>query len=311
MDYIIGSFNIRDFNFSNQSSDGEKISRDFNKIAQIIREEDFAVVGIQEVNADLPVKYLTHILNMEKDYMHEWAYVYSGQASRKVSDPEGYAFIWNTKRLRLLDVPRNNNPRFYENAGGITLLRPPYYVRFTARGLIGGSNFELRLLNVHIRDAMSKVDRRKEFDILVKQVLPRCCDHTEISVGGEMMPAYTFMLGDYNLRLNKGFNAQIEIESITATNYTGKRRYYKSVQEEPTSLRLANEQQDINSCYANNYDHFTFEYSLISKLRIQEYRIEALGKYFAEEKEPARMLQMYRAKVSDHVPVKMDMSLKK
>lgn len=311
MDYVIGSFNIRDFNFSNQSSDGERISRDFAKIAQIIEEEDFAVVGIQEVNAELPVKHLTYILNMRKDYMHEWAYVYSGQASREVSDPEGYAFIWNTKRLRLLDVPRNNNPRFYENAGGVTLLRPPYYARFTARGLIGGSNFEIRLLNVHIRDAISEVDRIKEFDILVKQVLPRCCDHTELSTDGEYMPAYTFMLGDYNLRLDKGPNAQIKIESITDTNYTGKRRYYKSVQEEPTSLRLADKQQDIRACYANNYDHFTFEYDLISKLKIQEHRVEALGKYFAQEKEPAQMLKMYRAKVSDHVPIRADISLKK
>ena len=50
MDYVIGSFNIRDFNYSNQSLDGEKIARDFEKIAQIINKEDFAVVGIQEVN---------------------------------------------------------------------------------------------------------------------------------------------------------------------------------------------------------------------------------------------------------------------
>lgn len=311
MDYVIGSFNIRDFNFSNQSSDGEKISRDFEKIAEIIQKEDFSVVGIQEVNAELPVKHLTRILNMKKNIMQEWKYVYSGQASREVSDPEGYAFIWNVKKLRLLNVPRNNNPRFYENAGGVTLLRPPYYARFTARGLNGGTNFELRLLNVHIRDAISEVNRIKEFDILVKQILPRCCDHIEMSIENEIMPAYTFMLGDYNLRLDKGPTAQIKIESITDTNYTGKRRYYKSVQEEPTSLRQVNGQQSIGECYASNYDHFTYEYELIAKLRLQVQRVEALGKYYSKEKEPSQMLRSYRTRISDHVPIKMSMGLKK
>ena len=311
MDYVIGSFNIRDFNYSNQSLDGEKIARDFEKIAQIINKEDFAVVGIQEVNAESPVRHLTHILNMNKSIMQEWEYVYSGQASKEVSDPEGYAFIWNAKKLRLLNVPRNNNPRFYENAGGVTLLRPPYYARFTARGLIGGTNFELRLLNVHIRDAISEIDRIKEFDILVKQVLPRCCDHTEMSIDNEVMPANTFMLGDYNLRLDKGPRAQIRIESITDTNYTGKRRYYKSVQEEPTSLRQVAEQQCIGDCYANNYDHFTYEYDLIKKLTLHEERVEALGAYFSSEKEPSKMLQSYRTKISDHVPIKMNVGLKK
>ena len=36
MEYVIGSFNIRDFNYSNQTAAGEKIARDFDKIAQII-----------------------------------------------------------------------------------------------------------------------------------------------------------------------------------------------------------------------------------------------------------------------------------
>ena len=40
MSYIIGSFNIRDFNFSKRSKDGnEEQERDFNKIAEIIRKD--------------------------------------------------------------------------------------------------------------------------------------------------------------------------------------------------------------------------------------------------------------------------------
>ena len=39
MSYHIGSFNIRDFNFANESKDGEKQKRDLQKIAKIIFEE--------------------------------------------------------------------------------------------------------------------------------------------------------------------------------------------------------------------------------------------------------------------------------
>ena len=308
MDYKIGSFNIRDFNLSNQSSDGEKILRDFNKIAEIIRNEDYAVVGIQEVNAELPIKHLTNnILN--KNRIHEWDYCYSGQASRRSSDSEGYAFIWNTKKLRLMQCARSKNPRLYENAGSVTLLRPPYYARFTARGLKGGTNFELRLLNVHIC-AINEADKLREFEVLVKQVLPRCCDHIEVSNDNEIMPSYTFMLGDYNLRLDKGPRAQIKIESITPTNYTGKKRFFKSIQEEPTTLRKVNNQQSIAECYANNYDHFTYEYELASKLKLQESRVEALGKYFFDKGEPLKMLEAYREKISDHVPINLSINLK-
>ena len=43
MSYIIGSYNLRDFNFSNKSTDesNEELKRDFNKIAKIIIEEKF------------------------------------------------------------------------------------------------------------------------------------------------------------------------------------------------------------------------------------------------------------------------------
>ena len=41
MSYLIGSFNIRDFNLSNKSSDGEDVKRDFGKIAEIIIKENF------------------------------------------------------------------------------------------------------------------------------------------------------------------------------------------------------------------------------------------------------------------------------
>lgn len=309
MSYHIGSFNLRDFNYANQAKDGEQIKRDFYKIAEIIRNEEFDVVAVQEVNAESPLKHLCDILNRCRIGMNTYQYVYGADMKTKSKDPERYGFIWNSKRLRLLEIPNKKNPTYYQYAGGDSVLRPPYYARFTARGMLGGSNFELRLVNVHLRYGDNPQMRNREYDILVKQVLPRICDHSELSVDMEVMPAYTILLGDYNLSLNGG--SGFKVDSITTTNYTGRNRYFKTVQEQKTTLKQAKGQQSIEDCYANNYDHFTYEMDLAEKLKFTEAgRVEALTKYCSEEKEVADMLRGYREKVSDHVPIKLKMDLK-
>lgn len=311
MSYLIGSFNIRDFNLSNSSTDGDRIERDFEKIAAIIIGEKFDIVAIQEVNAEIAIRHLTEVLNRKRNFLYEWDYDFSGKAATTINDPEGYGFIWNKKRFRLLDIPRKNNPTYYNSAGGKDVLRPPYYGRFTARGMRGGSNFELRLVNVHIRDTKKEADRIAEFDVLVRKVLPRICELQELPDNGEMMPAYTFLAGDYNLRLDKGERANIRIDSITPTNYTGRKKFFKTVQEQKTSLRVnVDEQGTIDDCYANNYDHFTYDMELIRKMNLSPSRVEALGKYFSKE-DTKDKLHLYRKRVSDHVPIVMNINLKK
>lgn len=310
MSYHIGSFNVRDLNYANRSSEGEELKRDFEKIAEIIVKEDFDVVALQELNSESALRYLTQKCNMHKNLLREYAYDFGANMPTSLRDPERYGFIWNSKRLRLVNVPGKNNPKYYVCAGGKNVIRPPYYARFTARGMSGGTNFEIRLLNTHIRDAISEKDRIEEFNILVQQVLPRICDHRELSVEGEMMPAYTFLLGDYNLCLNKGFRSIFRIDTITPTSFTGRHREFVTVQDQATSLKMPKEQTVIEECYANNYDHFTYESVLREKLMLQSGRVEALTGYFSEERDALSKLQSYRKKVSDHVPVKLDMELK-
>lgn len=171
MSYIIGSYNLRDFNFSNKSTDGsnEELKRDFTKIAKIIIEEKFDVLALQEINAPLPLNYLTSVLNNNKNHIREYECVFgtdmpTGNFSK---DPERYGFIWNKKRLRLLKTARGSNPGYYQNAGALELIRPPYYARFTARGMLGGANFELRLVNTHIKDSPQEALRIAEFNVLI------------------------------------------------------------------------------------------------------------------------------------------------
>lgn len=316
LSYYIGSFNLRDFNFSNTSSDGsqEKLKRNFEKIAKIIIDEKFDVVALQEVNAPLPLEYLTRILNTHKTPVREYDFRFGSDLPHKkcTSDPERYGFIWNTKRLRLIKPRRGSNPGYYENAGALGLIRPPYYGRFTARGMLGGSNLEFRIINTHIHYGSGKEDRMRELGVLVKQILPRICDHQEISEDGETMPAYTFLMGDYNLELNQGVGerAIYRIETITTTNYTGKNREYRTVQNKATSLKLPNNQTSIEDCYASNYDHFTYEVDLDTKLVLVPQRIETLSKYYSSAGEPADKLRKYRSEVSDHVPIKMTVDFK-
>lgn len=310
---VIGSFNIRDLNFSDENKDGEIQKRDFSLIADMIIKEKFDIVAIQEVNAPMALERIVFFLNKKKNFLHEWDCDASGKAATTNNDPEGYGFIWNKKRIRLMQIPRKNNPSFYICASGKSVIRPPYYGRFTTRGLPGGTNCEIRLVNTHIHDASREKDRIEEFDILVKQVLPRICDHNELPMFNEVMPAYTFLLGDYNLRLDKGERAEIRIESITPTMYTRRKRYFKTVQEEKTSLKTVKTVEEnlaLVDCYKSNYDHFTYELDLIRKLKLHEERVEALGKYFGKEKSAQEILRLYREKVSDHVPIKMTLDLK-
>lgn len=312
MSYYIGSFNLRDFNFSNQSTDNssEELKRNFDMIAKIIIKENFDVVALQEINAELPLKYLTQILNKHKSLLREYDFRFGAEMPTHNNDPERYGFIWNTKRLRLIKPHRGTNPGYYENAGVLGLIRPPYYARFTNRGMLGGTNLELRLVNTHIRDATREEERIEEFNILVKQALPRICDHQEITEDGEIIHPYTFLLGDYNLALNKSERAIYKIETITTTNYTGKKRGFKTVQEEATSLRIPKDQTNIEECYANNYDHFTYEIDLDRKLVLKPQRIEPLNKYYSKIGEAADKLKAYRTEVSDHVPIGLRIDLK-
>ena len=315
MSYVIGSFNLRDFNFANESTDGtsEKLKRNFEKIANIIIKEKFDVVALQEINAPLPLEYLTQIINRHKNLFREYAFCFGANMPNRTTsrDPERYGFIWNTKRLRLINPRRGTNPGYYENAGALGLIRPPYYARFTARGMLGGTNFELRIVNTHIKDASREEDRIKEFNVLVKQVLPRICDHQEVSEDGEFMPSYTFLMGDYNLALNKSERSIYKIETVTTTNYTGRKREYRTVQEEKTTLKQPNNQNSIEACYANNYDHFTYETDLERKLILVPQRIETLDKYYKSAGSPEEKLKEYRAEVSDHVPIRLTVDFKR
>ena len=310
--YIIGSFNLRDFNFSNKTNEGEDIKRDFGKIAEIIAMENFDVIALQEVNSREAVGYLVSELNKKyKSSDKEYDFKVGEDMPRPSGskDIEQLGFIWNTKRLRLSKVKNNYNPRYYQSNVTSKMLRAPYYGRFTGRGMLGGSNFELRLINVHLFFGSTRAEdmkkRKDEFIAMVNDIMPRIIDHQDITEDGEFLQPYTFLMGDYNLEIQHIYKIE------TVLKFRGKRREINTVQEEKSSLKTAVDQSFIEECYSSNYDHFTYENELDSKLILIPQRIEALSKYFQDKITPVDKLSSYREKVSDHAPVKLTVDFNK
>lgn len=290
MTYTLGSFNIKQFNLQFNSHR----SLDFRKLAEIISSEKFDVVALQEVYSELAVKHLVNTLN---NFGYEkWDYCLP---PNYIGHPE-YAFIWQKTRLCLLD--KENNPTLLnsyhsDKPGQTKLSYPPLAARFTPQGLIGGSNFEIRLINTHLSPRTSKgfSHTQDEFRTLAQQIYRLYSSKRD----GSNLPAYTIILGDYNLCI---LDWPYVDESIFVTDG----RILKTVQTEKTSLKQNSPDTPIsdNDYYANNYDHFSYEISLLDKLKLQDSRVPALRKYYEND------LAAYRKEISDHVPIKLILDLK-
>ena len=152
MIYRIGSFNVRNLNYP-VSKDGK---RSFDTIATIIKNENFDVIALQEVLSDKVWEQLKMYLGTDWQFSWERPPQYFGEA-KSDSRGEGYAYIWNTKKLDLIEIDVDGHtrkflPRIWKQyrAQGQKLIREPYYARFTPKGKVGGCFCEIRLINTHI-----------------------------------------------------------------------------------------------------------------------------------------------------------------
>lgn len=320
MSYIIGSFNVQKF----------KNGKDLDKIAEIILSEKIDVVGIQEVFSEMAVRLLVDSLK-RRSVGQVWNYSVS---TRPGGDKgEYYAYIWNERRLSLVSIPNKENPVVVERFSiknvprQKRLVRNPYFARFTAANHRGGSNFEIRLVNTHIRFGKGAKDaacianekqmRINEFNLLIQDILPYCGDIRS----GNFMPAYTFLLGDYNLCLEDGKFGAYKISEITygRPKLSGTKSY-RTVQKLPTSLKRPTEDTTLSDdeeeneaenmtesddFYSQNYDHFSYDLDLDNKLTICPDRVEAVDLAYADIEDKQERLSNYRKKISDHVPVKI------
>lgn len=337
MGYKIGSFNLRNLGLIVMSSKNE---RDLKKIAEIIRKEEFDVVALQEVlsegKAFVSPYYAKKSILMElgPNWDFQWADTESDLDTRH----EGYAFLWNTRTLRLATTKLMDNTTrtFYPRICKLNkeyISRRPYYARFTPEGTpAGGPSMELRLLCIHAyygKDtAMDRAIRQKELDVLMTDVYPQVADR----VYKGNMTHYTILMGDYNVELwrswkdeaRKKENAERRIQGkapipkpaslmadendIVESTRWGERKI-KTVQYEFTTLKSFDKDGQMSPGvegrgYAHDYDHFSFEERQFEGVKMKVKRVDAVRKYCAYD------FEKYLKTVSDHIPVMMEIELK-
>ncbi len=339
MSYRIGSFNLRNLGLS---ALGEQNERDLGLIARIIREEKFDVVALQEVlsegKAFTSPGYAKKSILMElgSEWDFQWA-----NAETQLTDTrnEGYAFVWNKKRLRMstTETVDNGIRTFYPRICRLNkdhMQRRPFYARFTPSGTAeGGPWIEYRLLCIHTYYGKdTKLDRQirqNELDVLMKDIYPQISDR-RYGEYGNGMPSYTIIMGDYNVELwrswkdeaRKRQNAERRLQGksaypkpasliadendIVESTKWGNRRI-KTVQYEFTTLRSADTEvfsdEELRG-YAHDYDHFSFEESRFQGVKMNVKRIDAVRRYCEDD------FKKYQKTVSDHIPVMMEIEFR-
>lgn len=312
MNYKIGSFNMKNWT----AYAGSETRKDFEKIAQIIREEELDVVGLQEILSEGK-----GVSDFVKSELYGWEVYPDTNPNRmresnnpdkmaEIKDRRGeiYAYLWNKRKFKILEKSGKNKvfkPSNILESGvrvrGIdrsTFVRAPYYIRL--QPLYGGF-FELRLINVHIYwggNSKSHIKIRKnEFDALTQCVYPAISQNRD----GQNRVAYTVAMGDYNLNIfnpNIKTNAQdcylTEIYSYTEGN---KNIQVHTVQDQLTTLNA------LNDGFANNYDHFTYSPELTGFVNVSFEAIDAVNKYCGGD------FSYYEKHISDHLPIVMTVEI--
>lgn len=322
MRYRIGSFNLKNFGAYANFETADAPRRDFEKIAQIIREESLDVVAFQEIlseGKDLR-RLLEQYINMP---YHPWDFCWA--SPRESSDPakcgkdmrgEGYAYIWDKRKLKksaaqsiLADETEMFEPRILNslsndvNADCSIFARTPYYLRLEPRY---GGFFELRFLNIHIYyGSASDVQKRQaEYDLLMREIYPRISQRRY----GNFRPAFTIAMGDYNLNIFCPGRRDCLADVYQQTNFQ-----IKTIQHQLSTLRKPSDTQSNTrkltlfsskeKHLANNYDHFTYSAELSPFANVSCQTIDAVSKYCGGD------YSYYYNHISDHLPVLMEIEI--
>lgn len=318
MSYRIGSFNVKKLSYAaKDESLGDNVfaRRAYADIGRIIM-DDFDIVALQEVMNE-------RVLSLLFPSFSGWRYSWTRSRSKTDESDEGYAFAWREQRIRTIKEPElwiqyRHDPVL----GSRGLLRHPFYGRFTPAGTtIGGPFCEIRLINTHIRFNPSRsmqelgggvADyRHREFMILTQQILNRISDRRY----GDNMPAYTILLGDYNLNLDApGYKGPYVDRSFILVENNERQKKFVTVQDKPTTLRVVQKVDpgtgnkiNVFGGYANNYDHFTYD----------EYYFNEQG--ISVHTDVVDTVRLYRngdfekhwREISDHIPIMLELSLQR
>lgn len=312
-------FRFGSFNMMNMSRVAVT-KRDFARIAEIINKEQLDVVAFQEILSQ--GQALDYLLRYNlPGWDIRWAEPRESSDLSKNKDKrgEGYAFVWNTRRLTLASSSTDNGERIYQprivnealRYDASMFARTPMYARFVP---VNGGFFEFRLINVHLHfgnNTKTEIEKRKEeFNFLIKRVYPTISMERRY---GNNREAYTIIMGDYNLNLYKPrgeAEKRINKNTYIPERYDSGRQVIATVQDELTTLKSVELDEgfpDENNSrgFAQNYDHFSFDIRLFETedIKYTTRRIDAVRQYCNDD------FEMYRAEISDHVPIVLEIAM--
>lgn len=309
---------------------GKYSKKEYKTIVKIIDDSKAGIVVLQEIYHQAPVDIIVKALGNDK-WMGRFDY------SVHSSKSEGYAILWNTSAVKLV-TNRYGQPFYpriiyqYKLDRSIyvdRLIRNPMWGRFIP---IVDPAAEIRIITTHIvfsanreEDTQDEIirtfanakelnTRKSEFHVLSEVILPKYSDKTydHYDQNGGLNPdaAYTVLIGDYNLNLQKPGeirdNTLEENEALIVIDGPQKYREICTVQDELTTLKKPKNNEPIDGL-ANNYDHLTydrmrFEYSPNVRVIdvVNDPRYGFNGNY-----------DKYKKEISDHLPILVDIHLKK
>ncbi len=332
MNYRIASFNVKNLSKNNGVN--------LDIISQIIAKEKFDIIALQEVldsgmildgGMGRRVKgqataYEDYLLRRLPYYSMRWGASNVKKASKVDEDKrgEGYAFLWNTKRIELAKhvTPSGEkvfNPRIWGQYsikradGKQRLIRDPFYGRFKIKGM----KQEIRLITTHIYfGSLYAADldlRRRELNILAGAIYPRLHDKTY----GVNTPATTILLGDYNLNLRDSLAGSAYMNAVIIVDENGMVRSATDISTDKNVRTFTTRQNQLSTLsskgteerYSNNFDHITYETSMGGDHRAHDGDAMSNPHAIRVCDLPIDIdFEEYRSKVSDHLPICVELT---
>jgi len=294
-DYTIGSFNTLSLNYRRDN----EINKDFFKFAQIIEEENFDIVALQETLNKQSIEFIIRHLS----YPDKWKYYWDQEAERLVKDGEnnqltknqakGFTFLWNTKRFE--ESSKDKLPQFEPVRGDI--VRRPLVGRFIP---VNGPFCEIRLINIHLCNPNEKKDKKLNEFKLISELHQRLYSKRY----GNNRVAYTIVLGDYNIPLLYCHECETINQLSTTTFLGGENEKTTLISKEKYQEAIDN--GEIPFIFASDYDHFSYNLNYFENhnIIVNMNRINTVEKYCSND------LIEHRKTLSDHVPIKIELTLR-
>ena len=299
MPYTVISFNLRNIYAS-------AMDRDWNVVAEIFRMERADIVAVQEIFSELPIKHLCRRLNV--GFLSDWRYRMVSRQTCQNGRGEGYAILWNARRVDLSPIVKVSESGARTVVGwhepeirtewSRSLMRPPCVARFIPVGWCVPF-IELRVIATHIiweenaylrgrsNELTDKALRKEEYRALSERLFPRVGKNR---MSGDFRPAYTFIVGDYNLYAEDC----AQIDALPKAEV----RFMKTRQILGSTIYPGKDEKAPGGYTENDYDHVSYSDREHPYVQIVE-RIDAPDKYYESN------FKKYQKRMSDHVPIKM------